>query len=419
MLTRMVCVAAVLAIAQGSGSARAADIKPFISEQVSPLEVIVVKDRDGHELPAVVRRPLGRSGPCPAFVFFHGGLNQMSVDSLKKGVADPLETLFLAEGYVVVQATYRSRAEDPQRPETVSSAVAVLDAVKKLRGVDPKSVVVSGSSGGGSLALEVAAETDLAAIAPFEPATVIFTGMMNHTNRVGTTEDPQRYWTPEIQQKTRERISRLRCPVFVGHGNVNGLKKINFEIFFPELLKASKPVQINLYPGTPHSILGFYYPNRMEFIKSFFEDCNGMFKRYLATQPVPVDRSVLQWVEDTPPKTDEGARTIVDLRKKPTIGLEDPPAPGETPVGSFRTRVLRLTIFLPAGSKQGEYEVQILRAAAPILSLGGVTTFDDDRNLVLELKPDLTGYELGRHVLGIRSANGKWTFYPIILRRQV
>ena len=28
-----------------------------------------------------------------------------------------------------------------------------------------------------------------------------------------------------------------------------------------------------------------YYPKRLEYTQSFFRDCNGMFKRHLATQP--------------------------------------------------------------------------------------------------------------------------------------
>ena len=41
------------------------------------------------------------------------------------------------------------------------------------RSVDPSSIVVSGCSGGGDLALEIAAATDVAAIATEEPATVL------------------------------------------------------------------------------------------------------------------------------------------------------------------------------------------------------------------------------------------------------
>ena len=398
---------------------QAADIKPFISEQVSPLEVITAKDSDGHVTHAVMRRPPGRPGPLPAAVFLHGGVEQMPLDELRRRAAEPLEALFLAEGYVVVESTYRSRRDDPQRPETVRSIVAMIDRVKKLPGVDPKSIVVVGSSGGGTLALELAAETDIAAIGPFEPATIIFMGMMNKTNRIGIGQDPQRYWTPEIQQKTRERLRRLRCPVFVGHGDINNLKKVNFEIFLPELMKAGKPVQIHVYPGMPHSVFSFYSPNRLEFISRFFEDCNSMFKRYLVTQPVPVDRTAVQWVADTPPKTPVGLRTVADLRDRPTVGVEDQPAPGETLVGTFRTGQLRLTVYLPIGSEQGQYEVQILRKAGePIVTVSGSTTFDEYQNLVLGLQPDLTGSAPGRYMLGVRKAKSRWTYYPITLVQQ-
>src|SRR5262245_8822478 len=104
--------------------AQAADIKQIISERVSPVEVISIKDSDGREIPAVFRRPPGRKGPMPAMVFFHGGLDQMTVEQLKSAATEhPLDALFLAEGYLTVQATYRSRSDDPQRPETVRSAV--------------------------------------------------------------------------------------------------------------------------------------------------------------------------------------------------------------------------------------------------------------------------------------------------------
>jgi acetyl esterase/lipase len=412
-----VCVALGLLLLQGAAISQTGDIKPFISEQVSPMEVIVAKDRDGVEIPAVVRRPPGRQGPFPALVSLHGGLVQLPIDELKRRAAEPLETLFLAEGYMVVEATYRSRNDDPQRPETVWSIVAMIEHVKKLPGVDPKSVVVVGSSGGGSLALELAAETDVAAIAPWEPATILFMGMLTKNSEGGVGRNAQRLWTPEIQQKTRERLSRIRCPVFVG----NGPSSLNFnhDIFFPELMKTGKPVQIHIYPGMPHPILSAYIPKRLEHIKRYFEDSNSMFKRYLAAQPVPVDRKILQWVADLPPKTDSGARQFLNLRDRKTIRPEDPPAPGEVPVGSFRTRVLRLTIFLPSGSDAGDYELQILReAGVPIMTMGGSTTIDENKNLILQLQFDLTGFEIGRRVLSIRKVDSEWKYYPINLRLQ-
>jgi hypothetical protein len=50
--------------------------------------------------------------------------------------------------------------------------------VKSLPYVDPSSVVVNGTSGGGDLALELAAATELAAIAAEEPATLLMAGII-------------------------------------------------------------------------------------------------------------------------------------------------------------------------------------------------------------------------------------------------
>jgi hypothetical protein len=52
---------------------------------------------------------------------------------LKRAVLNqPLPAFFLAEGYVIVQATYRSRSEDPQSPKTVWDVVAMVEHIKQL-----------------------------------------------------------------------------------------------------------------------------------------------------------------------------------------------------------------------------------------------------------------------------------------------
>ena len=55
--------------------------------------------------------------------------------------------------------------------------LAVIDRVRHLPRMDSESVFVFGGSGGGSLALELAGQTKLAAIAAGEPANVLFTGI--------------------------------------------------------------------------------------------------------------------------------------------------------------------------------------------------------------------------------------------------
>ena len=88
---------------------------PSISEQVSAIEMTASRARDGRETAAAVRRPPGRSGPLLAVVLFDGGLDEWPVTRLKRAVLNqPLPAFFLAEGYVIVQATYRSRSEDSE-----------------------------------------------------------------------------------------------------------------------------------------------------------------------------------------------------------------------------------------------------------------------------------------------------------------
>ena len=134
--------------------------------------------------------------------------------------------------------------------------------------------------------------------------------MLTKGNQVGKvlSPDPRRYWTPEIERRTQERLRRLSCPIFVGHGDRHLLKELNFKLFFPEMLKSlGKPVQINVYPGMQHGIFYWYDKDRLPYIKSFFDDCNYMFKKYLATQPVPMDRSAIQAGARQPREYDIGA----------------------------------------------------------------------------------------------------------------
>src|SRR5205085_716475 len=93
---------------------------------------------------------------------------------------------FLAAGYVLVEPTFRDRTINPISDEALHDCVAIVEYVKRLAGVDPESVVIWGNSGGGSLALELAGETDLCAAAAEEPASVLLTGMFAPENLHGS-----------------------------------------------------------------------------------------------------------------------------------------------------------------------------------------------------------------------------------------
>jgi dipeptidyl aminopeptidase/acylaminoacyl peptidase len=274
--------------------------RPSISEEVSPLQVVTAEARDGHKTVAVVRKPPGK-GPFPALVLLHGGLRELPVEHVKAVTT----SRFLAAGYVVVAPTFRDRNNDPQTRDALLDCLAVLDYVGKMESVDPGSIVLWGISGGGSLALELAGEAPLAAIAVEEPATILFAGMFNNkTPRAGAQykvsdandlmDNPQRYYTPELKAFTREKIARIRCPIFLAEGGRHPINRINNEILIPELLSAGKALQAVLYAGAGHGFSqGFREP---EAALKFFGDASAFFLRYVARKPTPVKASLISYV---------------------------------------------------------------------------------------------------------------------------
>jgi dipeptidyl aminopeptidase/acylaminoacyl peptidase len=267
----------------------AAETRPVVSEAACATELIKVATPDGHETDAVVRRPPG-PGPFPVLVHLHGGLNRQSVEQLKGLAAEPTAMRFLVAGYIMVHPTFRSRQEDPQTRDALVDCLAVVERARSLPGADPRSVVVWGDSGGGSLALELAGEATLAAAAAQEPATVLFTGIFNTKNRdlARLMASPRDFYTTELEQFTREKIRKIHCPVFIAHGDVHPINKINNEIVIPAMKEAGKPLELIVYPGERH---GFSRRS-----KKFFDDCHAFFRRHLATQPRPLPDALVTQV---------------------------------------------------------------------------------------------------------------------------
>ena len=285
----------------GAGAAAKSSVAKFtyptVSEKPSPAELISIPGPAGNQIPAVVRTPPG-GGPFPAIVLLHGGLKPQSVEALTKdALSRPTHARFLAAGYVTITPTFRSREENPQTRAALEDCLAVIEHVKKMRAVDPRSVVVLGGSGGGSLALELAGETELCAVAAGEPATVLFTGMMTGGGEQSAAlqemmDEPKRFYTPKLQEFTRGKIARIGCPIFIGHGDRHAINKINHEIVIPELKTAGKALEVIAYPNQPH---GFYFGGAGDpaAAEKFFDDANTFFQRHLLTQPTPVPESMI------------------------------------------------------------------------------------------------------------------------------
>jgi dienelactone hydrolase len=203
-------------------------MRPVVSEKDCPLETIYPIAADGHRGLAVLRKPSG-PGPFPAIVWFHGGLTTFPLERLQARSRD-LATgpRFLAAGYVYIAATYRSRNIDPQTADTVRDALATVEYLHKLPFVERQSIVVGGCSGGGDLALQVAARSDVCAVVAEEPASVLTTGLFNKSlpkqgerytpaDAFFLSLDGRRYYTEELQRTFRARATTnqradLDCP---------------------------------------------------------------------------------------------------------------------------------------------------------------------------------------------------------------
>jgi dipeptidyl aminopeptidase/acylaminoacyl peptidase len=303
----------LLTTSQAVGQSRATEsiTRPVISESTSPFEAIAPVAKDGHRGTGLLRRPPG-AGPFPALLWIHGGLATRPQASLREYALSPNPSRFLTAGYVVAVITYRSRDEDPQSTVSLADSLAAIDHLRRLPYVDPKSIVIFGCSGGGDLALEIAATTDIAAIAPEEPATMLFTGIFNrelpkkgarYTPEDGAAAfgpDYSRAYTAKYQQLTREKIRRIQSPTLIVQGDPSSaLNRFNMGVFVPELRSAGKSVEVRTYPGEPHCF-GFYgsgprTPRPAAALK-VFEDADAFFRRYLNTKPKSIDPRLVDHV---------------------------------------------------------------------------------------------------------------------------
>lgn len=288
--------------------------RPVISEDVAPLEAIVPVAKDGHKGTAFVRKPPG-AGPFPAVVIIHPGLTEIPAQGLRTITLDAAQApRFLAAGYVVATTTYRSRDVDPQTTVSLQDSLAAVDHVRNLPYVDPTSIVIFGCSGGGDLALEVAAATDVAAIAPEEPASVLLTGIFNkdfpksgarHTPADAQVifNDPRGYYTTQYQKVTREKLGRIRAPILILQGDQDRLNIFNAQVLIPELRALGKSLEVKTYAGEPHCFAFTGLPPRTprpEVALKAFDDAHAFYQRHVITKPRPVDAKLVTHVAIEP-----------------------------------------------------------------------------------------------------------------------
>ncbi|MBM4089125.1 MAG: hypothetical protein FJ276_06815, partial [Planctomycetes bacterium] len=230
-----------------------------ISEADSPVQPLDAKSADGRDVRAFWRRPKG-DGPFPAIVFIHGGLTQFPEESLRRQLAvNPVVTRMLAAGYAVVQATFRTYEQEVQSRGPIEDVRAVVHALAKAPDVDANRIALFGGSGGGSIALELGGEPAVRAIVAGEPATVLYTGMLttgDYGPRLEIMAQPETFFTPELRERTRKKLTTVRAPVLILHGDRHDLHKLNAPLFVPMMKEAGVKVEYREYAGYGH---GFYF----------------------------------------------------------------------------------------------------------------------------------------------------------------
>jgi len=248
--------------------AQASETIPRVSEVACPLELVEPVARGGHKGLGILRRPPGTLGR-PAVVLLHPGITTFSRPVLEALARESATSnRFLAAGYVVLVPTYRSRDLDPQFPGSAEDCLAAVRFARQLPSVDPDSVIVYGCSGGGDLALEVAAADHVAAIVAEEPASLMFAGVFNKDSpkrgerfRPGQDPlipDPIGLYRATYQTATRAKIARIEAPILLLQSDPvfdfasQSLIEFNKQVLVPELQAANKKIQVTTFVRQSH-----------------------------------------------------------------------------------------------------------------------------------------------------------------------
>ena len=283
--------------------------RPAVAESASPVQQIAPVARDGHRGNGFLRKPPG-NGPFPALVVVHPGLTEWPPDLLRQYASSALPSRFLAAGYVVASVTYRSRDVDPQSRVSLEDSLAAVEYVEQLPYVNAASIAVYGCSGGGDLAIAVAAEKRVAAIAAEEPASILFTGVFNNASpKAGQRYTPQDsapifkdskgHYSEPHQRATRQKIAKIQSPILIVQGDAPtplAVNDFNAIVLIPELRTAGKTVEVITYPGEPHCFAFGARPASMASPLKAFQDMDVFFRRHIATQPKPVDAALISQV---------------------------------------------------------------------------------------------------------------------------
>ena len=109
-------------------------------------------------------------------------------------------------------------------------------------------------------------------------------------------ENPKRHYTDERQRLTKEKIARIQSPILIVQGDVKtplAVNDFNAAVLIPELRSAGKAVEVITYPGAPHCFVTWPPPASEASALKAFRDSDAFFRRYIVTQPRPIDSALV------------------------------------------------------------------------------------------------------------------------------
>lgn len=144
-------------------------------------------------------------------------------------------------------------------------------------------------------------------------------------------------------------------------------------------------------------------------------DENPIVEEMPAPKSAPTPGVVPEQTRPQPAATPPVEVASLDLRGRSPVRGETAPEAGDLPV--VPAGRVELTVILPIGSEEGEYEVAVLRSAGePPLVSGRSQAELKRQNVVLQAGLDLSNVEPGRYYCGLRRGEFRWSYYGIEVR---
>lgn len=108
---------------------------------------------------------------------------------------------------------------------------------------------------------------------------------------------------------------------------------------------------------------------------------------------------------------------VLDLRNQVPLRSDEPQVQPQTQPALQLPRVpAELSIYLPVGSDEGKYTMQILRKDKQrLLTTEGDATMQDDI-MVLHVQIDLQQLSAGDYFFALRQASWPWSYYPLEIK---